>query len=402
MSSCRCGCSGFWRRDPCAPSSRAWRLTRISATIRPSATRASAPQAIVLTGANGGGKTNLLEAISLLAPGRGLRGAAFEDVVRAGSRATCRVAADLSGPPGEVALAASFSGAPADEEEEENGPRQGSERRRDRPALCRGARPAHAGRVADTGDGPAVFRPGFGAAPVPRPAGCGHRSRTWQPDAGVRETHAPTQPAGDRARGDRIWLSGVEQQMAEAAVALAAGRLAALEELKGAAGDSGASSFFPWVNLAVAGEIEAMLAAAPAIQVEDRYRKMLHDSRVARPRRRAHPSWTPSQRLPGHPWAQVGGGGFLLNGRAKGVADRDRACPCPGLAGHACGGSSGLAFRRRRSTSRSAGGGWACSRPCRGWAPSAGLPVPTGRCSPGSMAETQYYEVDDGVLTPTG
>jgi DNA replication and repair protein RecF len=31
---------------------------------------------VALTGANGAGKTNILEAISLLAPGRGLRGAA--------------------------------------------------------------------------------------------------------------------------------------------------------------------------------------------------------------------------------------------------------------------------------------------------------------------------------------
>ncbi len=63
---------------------------------------------IVLTGPNGGGKTNLLEAISLLAPGRGLRGAAFEEVVRYGSQAAARVAADLSGPRGDIALAATF------------------------------------------------------------------------------------------------------------------------------------------------------------------------------------------------------------------------------------------------------------------------------------------------------
>ena len=31
---------------------------------------------VILTGDNGAGKTNLLEAVSLLAPGRGLRGAA--------------------------------------------------------------------------------------------------------------------------------------------------------------------------------------------------------------------------------------------------------------------------------------------------------------------------------------
>jgi recombinational DNA repair ATPase RecF len=38
------------------------------------------PRHIVLTGHNGAGKTNLLEAVSLLAPGRGLRRAAYEDI----------------------------------------------------------------------------------------------------------------------------------------------------------------------------------------------------------------------------------------------------------------------------------------------------------------------------------
>ena len=37
---------------------------------------------IVLTGANGAGKTNILEAISLLSPGRGLRGAPFDSLTK--------------------------------------------------------------------------------------------------------------------------------------------------------------------------------------------------------------------------------------------------------------------------------------------------------------------------------
>ena len=40
------------------------------------------PGAVVLTGENGAGKTNLLEAISFLSPGRGLRRAVLEDVAR--------------------------------------------------------------------------------------------------------------------------------------------------------------------------------------------------------------------------------------------------------------------------------------------------------------------------------
>ena len=42
---------------------------------------------VVLTGVNGAGKTNLLEAISLLAPGRGLRGARLDEMDRQGAPA---------------------------------------------------------------------------------------------------------------------------------------------------------------------------------------------------------------------------------------------------------------------------------------------------------------------------
>jgi DNA replication and repair protein RecF len=43
---------------------------------------AAAPGLIVLTGENGAGKTNVLEALSLLSPGRGLRGAALPEMAR--------------------------------------------------------------------------------------------------------------------------------------------------------------------------------------------------------------------------------------------------------------------------------------------------------------------------------
>lgn len=54
---------------------------------------------VVLTGANGAGKTNLLEAISLLAPGRGLRKARVRDLDRLDG-GTWSVAAQVQGPLG--------------------------------------------------------------------------------------------------------------------------------------------------------------------------------------------------------------------------------------------------------------------------------------------------------------
>jgi DNA replication and repair protein RecF len=60
-----------------------------SATIEPGA------GFVLLTGENGAGKTNLLEAVSLLAPGRGLRGAALSEMARAGAGGAFAVAAKL-------------------------------------------------------------------------------------------------------------------------------------------------------------------------------------------------------------------------------------------------------------------------------------------------------------------
>src|SRR5690242_12847354 len=52
---------------------------------------------VVLTGDNGAGKTNVLEAVSLLAPGRGLRRAALAEMARQGGSGGFGVAATLGG-----------------------------------------------------------------------------------------------------------------------------------------------------------------------------------------------------------------------------------------------------------------------------------------------------------------
>ena len=50
---------------------------------------------VLLSGDNGAGKTNLLEAVSLLSPGRGLRGAALSDMAKIGGEGGFGVAAKL-------------------------------------------------------------------------------------------------------------------------------------------------------------------------------------------------------------------------------------------------------------------------------------------------------------------
>jgi DNA replication and repair protein RecF len=59
----------------------------------PDAVIAPGPGFVVLTGENGAGKTNLLEAVSLLSPGRGLRGASLAEMARRGGGGGFAVAA---------------------------------------------------------------------------------------------------------------------------------------------------------------------------------------------------------------------------------------------------------------------------------------------------------------------
>ena len=61
------------------------------------ATIAAAPGFVVLTGENGAGKTNVLEALSLLSPGRGLRGATLSEMARGDGPGGFAVAARLAG-----------------------------------------------------------------------------------------------------------------------------------------------------------------------------------------------------------------------------------------------------------------------------------------------------------------
>jgi DNA replication and repair protein RecF len=56
---------------------------------------APGPGLVVLTGENGAGKTNVLEAVSLLSPGRGLRGASLAEMARSGGEGGFAVAARL-------------------------------------------------------------------------------------------------------------------------------------------------------------------------------------------------------------------------------------------------------------------------------------------------------------------
>ncbi|MDJ0613209.1 MAG: DNA replication/repair protein RecF [Rhizobiaceae bacterium] len=59
---------------------------------------------VVIFGENGAGKTNILEAVSFLSPGRGMRRASYEQIGRASSSGAWTVFAKLQGPNDEVSI----------------------------------------------------------------------------------------------------------------------------------------------------------------------------------------------------------------------------------------------------------------------------------------------------------
>src|SRR3989440_3160853 len=71
-------------------------------------------QMVVLVGQNGAGKTNLIEAISFLTPGRGFRRATLDEVAFSEGDGTWAVSADVDGALGLATLGTGIEEAAAD------------------------------------------------------------------------------------------------------------------------------------------------------------------------------------------------------------------------------------------------------------------------------------------------
>ena len=232
---------------------------------------------VVLTGDNGAGKTNLLEAVSLLGPGRGLRGAPFAEISRHGAEGGWAVAARLAGPGGDSDIGTGLAGTDADGQATRQVKVDGT--------MLRGSGGLgdHVRVVWLT---PAMDRLFTGPAGDRRrfldrlvvafdPA---HGTRVNSFEKAMRERNRLL----DRPGADPVWLDGVETQMAENGVAIAAARRdavaclgAILDERRAVAPDSP----FPWMTLALDGLLEGLLDGAPAVEAEDRYRRILREAR---------------------------------------------------------------------------------------------------------------------------
>jgi DNA replication and repair protein RecF len=232
------------------------------------------PEPVVLTGANGSGKTNLLEALSLLTSGQGLRRAPYPELVRSGA-ATWAVAARLNSRLGAADIGTGFAGGP------DAGARSG------RAVRIDGEDRASSGALADYADmvwltpsmdglftGPGSERRRF----LDRLIGCfqaGYRALVGQFERAMQQRNRLL--ADGVREGARF--EGFERIMAETGVAIAASRVAAVTALAGAIAErrdrDGSGGVFPWAELALVGTLEADLGARPAVDVEDFYAGLL-------------------------------------------------------------------------------------------------------------------------------
>lgn len=229
---------------------------------------------VFLFGPNGAGKTNLLEAVSLLAPGRGLRGAAIAEIGRrlpgeAVGRAWA-VAAEVEGDDGVTRIGAGTETA-------------GASRR----AVRIEGEPAAPARLSDhlrlvwlTPQQDRLFL-----------EGASERRRFFDRLAFAAEpAHATAASALERALRERTrlltdgppdpaWLAALEAQAAEAGAAVACARARTLEALQGEIEARGERPF-PIADLSLSGPFEQMAeAGAPEAQIAERLAAALAGSR---------------------------------------------------------------------------------------------------------------------------
>jgi DNA replication and repair protein RecF len=230
---------------------------------------------IVLTGENGAGKTNVLEALSLFSPGRGLRRAELAECARIRGSGGFAISVEIEGSRGRVQLGAGL-------EPPDGGEPQARRFRIDRaPAPSARALADHLRLVWQT---PAMDQLFTGPA--------GERRRfldrlvlAVDPDHGTR-VNALERALRNRNRlleegaADRRWLEAAEHEVAELAVTVAAARRDTVSRLVALiSAERQQDSLFPFAEIALTGDIEALVAGMPALAAEDRYRAMLAENR---------------------------------------------------------------------------------------------------------------------------
>jgi DNA replication and repair protein RecF len=232
------------------------------------------PEPVVLVGPNGSGKTNLIEALSFLAPGRGLRRARLDEVARRPEASSWAVAATIDTPEGRLAI-----GTGLEPPRGEGGVPRRVVRIDGRPASSQTALGLHVAAVWLTPQLVRLFLDGAGERRrfVDRLVTALHPEHAG--DVAAYE-NALRQRARLLADGNRDphWFTVLEDTMARHGVALASNRADTVQRLDAAA-RLGVGPF-PRAALAMTGEVDRWIAAMAAIDAEDRLRAELAAGRL--------------------------------------------------------------------------------------------------------------------------
>lgn len=226
---------------------------------------------VVLTGENGAGKTNLMEAVSLLSPGRGLRRGVYADMVREGAPDGFSVFAELEGMEGEVTI-----GTSAGSES------QGQSRRIRINRTNAGAAdelldhlrlvwltPAMDGLFTGSKGDRRRFLDRQVLSIDPQ-----HARRTLDYERAMRSRNRLLSEGGS----DPSWLAAIEAQMAEFGTAIAIARREMVTMLSGLIEAGQQESPFPKARLQLTDFIDG-IGSASAAEIEDEFARQLSQSR---------------------------------------------------------------------------------------------------------------------------
>lgn len=260
---------------------RNYAFLRINPELRP----------IIITGENGSGKTNILEAVSFLTPGRGMRSAKLSDIRRftpaviengyTPSNSSWAVSANVSKNGEYFEIGTAVENILREDDDENNIYNKRIVKIDGQKISSQGELGHFLSAIWLTPQMDRLFRGGsqprrsfldrlvytFDNEHAKRTANFEHLYKQWYQLI-----------KNSNGRADSAWLSGIEESMATTGVAIAAARREQIARLNRFI-ENEPDDVFPNVILKLEGTIEKLLDTMPAVDVEDFYMKQLAEGR---------------------------------------------------------------------------------------------------------------------------